>query len=148
MRFDAQRFSKISQLTAAALELSKEDLSLIESSVFSSGVFDKIYKYFKVIKCPHSLPSTMHYQNTTAETDFDKARKFNNFFSNVYNAKKEFFLPQGPISESISTRVNFTLDHVKSILGSLNVQKACGEDEVPNIFLNKLCEQLAPSVFC
>ena len=60
MRFDAKRFSKISQLTAAALELSKEDLSLFENSVFSSWVFDKIYKYFKVIKCPHSLPSTMH----------------------------------------------------------------------------------------
>ena len=72
---------------------------------------------------------------------------FNNFFSNVYNAKEEFFLPQGPISESISTRINFTLDDVKSILGSLNVQKACGEDGVPNIFLNKLGEQLAPSIF-
>ena len=41
MRFDAQRFSKISQLTAAALELSKEDLSLIESSVFLVGCLTK-----------------------------------------------------------------------------------------------------------
>ena len=89
----------------------------------------------------------MHYQSITAETDSDKGRMFKNFFSNVYKAKEEFFLPQGPISESISTRVNFTLDDVKSILGSLNVQKACGEDGVPNIFLNKLCEQLAPSIF-
>ena len=89
----------------------------------------------------------MHYQSITAETDSDKVRIFNNFFSNVYNAKEEFFLLQGPISESISTRVNFTLDDVKSIHGSLIVQKACGEDGVPNVFLKKLGEMLAPSIF-
>ena len=102
----------------------------------------KLFQYINSITCSKSIPLTMHYDSTSAFSNFDKACLFNNFFFSVFNNESGTIdLDSIPFSSQTLSNITFSERDVYDALTSLEPNKAIGIDDIgPNIL--KVCASL------
>jgi hypothetical protein len=107
----------------------------------------RFWTFFKSKTKTRALPSVLCDENTECIHARDKAHLFNNYFAQVFNDDSETVIPLYDGAEVPSIVVPcFTTDDIKSVLKSLNVNKACAPGDVSQLVLKKCCDVLAPSL--
>ena len=117
--------------------------TLISNS--SSVNSNKIYKYIKSITKSNHIPSTVNLDSSIANTDFDKANLFNQYFYSVFHNSSNLPDELPDIADSLQA-INITIADVYEALVSLNIDKSAGIDEISPRVLQScaaaLCEPL------
>ena len=104
----------------------------------------RFWTFFKSKTKTRALPSVLCDENTECIHARDKAHLFNNYFAQVFNDDSETVIPLYDGAEVPSIVVPcFTTDDIKSVLKSLNVNKACAPGDVSQLVLKKCCDVLA-----
>lgn len=107
----------------------------------------RFWSFFKAKANSRSIPVTVHLHDVESSDPLAKATLFNEYFTSVFN-NDAMPVPPDPhppfvVNSSIPDPV-FTLDHVHSILRSLNQNKACPPKDISPVILSKCADVLAP----
>ena len=92
----------------------------------------KIYSYIRSITGQNNIPHSLHFNNTSVDSDQDKATLFNRYFHSVYT-NSSFSLPNVcdlPQPDSVLGDVSISEDDVFDALTSLDPSKAMGCDGI------------------
>ena len=90
------------------------------------------------------MPPVITWCQESASTHLQKANLFNRFFASVF-LRDQSFVPRIR-TECLDEPMHCTVEEVSDILSSLNIKKATGPDEIPNIFLKNCSETFCVSL--
>ena len=120
---------------AEALDLDQKNY---ESKLSNSRNSQAMYKYFKNLRKGPSVPLQVKWNKKVANCDAEKASLFSKYFCSVFT-----------ISSVLKNNLNdnrilnsFTVTEVIEILGSLDVSKSCGPDNLPAVVLRNCAKEL------
>ena len=104
-----------------------------------------MYKYFKSLRKGPSVPPQVKWNKDVANCDAEKASLFNKYFCSVFTVSSVF---KSSLNENrILNSFTVTEEAIVEILGSLDVSKSCGPDNLPAVVLRNCAKELTKSIF-
>ncbi len=97
------------------------------------------------MKCREAIPEITSNNNTTAETDKDKARVFSDFFKTVFTREDTSNLPDYPDKpfHQMLMDIRFSTEDVHELLQNIKVGKSPGPDGLHPRVLFELADTIA-----
>lgn len=107
----------------------------------------RFWTYYRSKTKNRSLPQTIEHEGRESQEAATKASLFNEYFHSVFTRGCDSELPnvQGFVDYSLGT-VHFSVQEVLSQMKSLDVNKACGPDNLSPRVLKECYKELAPSL--
>ena len=152
----SNNFQKLADTQHFFQDASKAAKSDYEQSLihnFAMNRDPKIYQYIKQFTKSYSLPPQLHLGANVANTDYDKAELFNQYFFSVFT-NSDFQVPNldgcSPPANSLET-IHLTESDVFNAIANLNPHKVTGIDHIaPSVLKSCACSYpyttLAPFV--
>ena len=104
-----------------------------------------MYKYFKSLQKGQSVPPQVKWNKDVANGDVEKTSLFNKYFCSVFTVSLVF---KNSLNENrILNNFTVTEEAIVEILGSLDVSKSCGPDNLPAVVLMNCAKELTKSNF-
>ena len=116
-----------------------------ESKLFNSQNSQAMYKYFKSLRKGPSVLPKVKWNKDVANCDAEKASFFNKYFCSVFTVSSVFKKSLNEIK--ILNNFTVTEEAIVEILGSLDVSKSCGPDNLPAVVLKNCAKELTKSIF-
>ena len=117
------------------------------------GSKKQFWKAVKVLSKQQSTIPTLHYQEATAETNYEKAAMLNEYFSSCFNTSVP---PLSQLDEERQTHTEFesassedllcTTEEILSYIQALDATKASGPDGISIKMLKYTATSIAPSI--
>ena len=79
------------------------------------------------------IPEIVRYKNEISSNTITKANMFNNFFYNQFSESSTYGIEIS--SEQDEEYIDFSTTRISQLLSDINVNKACGPDNIPGILL-------------
>ena len=117
------------------------DQTVYEEKIFSSRRMYFLQKYLKSLHKIKQFPDEMYFKqsedkSTIARDNSQKCEMFNQFFSSVFTPSENINITD--CKKSVLNTVLVTEEVISKILLGLDVNKACGPDNLGKIFLKNL----------
>ena len=100
----------------------------------------RIYKYISTLSSNRQLPSIMYLDDTQANTSYDRAQLFNQYFHSVFTHSSS--LADLPAIETVLSTINISSLDVFQALCNLDPSKASGIDSINSALLKYCAESL------
>ena len=111
---------------------------------FAGRDFFEAFKIIKIVKEPQGMPPVINWCQESTSTHLEKANLFNRFFATVF-LRDQTLVPCSR-TECLDESMLCTAEEASDILSSLNIKKATGPNEIPNMFLKKCSKTLCVSL--
>ena len=121
----------------------KEAKLTFESQLITGYASSNNNKIFKYLKSSNSIPSVMHFESSSANTDDKKANLFNQYFHSIFH--DSISLPNIddlPFVRDSLNSLTITVPDVYEALISLDVEKSPGMDKISPRVLQSCAEAL------
>ena len=104
-------------------------------------VTKKLFSYIKSKSNSHRIPDLVSYSNKQKSKKVDQCSLFNQFFSDQFSSPSSYNIPID-FSHDYRFCINFSADHIASLLKSLDPNKTQGPDGIHGRILKKCSESL------
>ena len=126
----------------AEINIAKADYESTLISNFSNNN-SKIYKYIRSLTNSSSIPCSLYYNSTVANSDLDKASLFNKYFYSVFTTPSCHPAPPDDNDDSnMLSELTISDADVLNVLLNLDTTKAMGSDGIPSIVLQRCATAL------
>ena len=127
---------------AEAVDLDQKNY---ESKLFNARNSQAMYKYFKSLRKRPSVSPQVKWNKGVANCDAEKASLFNKYFGSIFTVSLVF---KNSLNENkILNYFTVTKEAIVEILGSSDVLKSCGPDNLPAVVLRNCAKELRKSGF-
>ena len=127
---------------AKAVDLDQKNY---ESKFFNSRNSQAIYKYFKSLRKRPSVPPQFKWNKDVANCHAEKTSPFNKYFGSVFTVSSVF--KNSFKKNKILNNFTMTEEAIDEILGSLDISKSWGPDNLPAFVLRNCAKELTKSIF-
>ena len=143
-KYKTLRNKVISELRKSKLTYHDNLEKLLFSSDCNSKLFWKTSKQIINIGQTSTSIPTLHYNSTYAESDLEKAKMLNAYFSSQSVVDDTYTpLPPIPHMDHSLEFITITTQNVSDVLQHLGITKACGPYSISPLLLNEGCHILA-----
>ena len=92
--------------------------------------------YVKNTSNSYRIPETISYNSTTSSDTYVNANLFNQYFYSQFSAESEYDIYIS-FEKDNDFNISFSTGRIQKLLNNIEVNKACGPDELPGIVLKR-----------
>ena len=104
-------------------------------------IIKKFWAHVKNTSKCYRIPEVVRYKNEISSNTITKANMFNSFFYNQFSEPSTYDIDIGLDTEE--DYIDFSTTRISQLLNDINVNKACGPDNIPGIVLKHCASSIS-----